>query len=91
MGALGVAGYAAAAAWILTRAGKLSNSAFSAVVGPAAFLLFFTTSAAAVGALVFGKPIFLYLAGEKREAIATFLATIAILLFIFSFVLLFLI
>ncbi|MFH1193102.1 MAG: hypothetical protein V1656_02180 [Candidatus Jorgensenbacteria bacterium] len=85
--ALAVAAYACIVAWMLPRAGKLFEVQ-STLLGPAMFLLLFVVSAAIVGALVFGRPVLLYLAGEKKEAIATFLATVTALLLIFFFALL---
>jgi preprotein translocase subunit SecF len=46
-------------------------------LGPFAFLLLFTLSAAIVGSLIIGKPIFLYLDGQKKEAVMLLLYTIA--------------
>lgn len=85
--ALAVVVYAGTVAWMLPRAGKLFED--SAPLGPAMFLLLFVVSAAIAGSLVFGKPVLLYLAGEKKEAVATFLATVATLLLILFFALLF--
>ncbi len=45
-------------------------------LGPFAFLLLFTLSAAIVGSLIIGKPIFLYLDGQKKEAVMLLLYTI---------------
>ena len=55
--------------------GKMDN-----LFGPFAFLLLFTLSAAIVGSLIVGKPIFLYLDGKKKEAIKLLLYTITWLL-----------
>ncbi|MCX6811159.1 MAG: hypothetical protein NT039_00480 [Candidatus Berkelbacteria bacterium] len=52
--------------------GKMDN-----FLGPFAFLLLFTLSAAIVGSLIVGKPIFLYLDGQKKEAIKLLFYTIA--------------
>lgn len=51
--------------------GKMDN-----FLGPFAFLLLFTLSAAIVGSLIIGKPVFLYLDGKKKEAIMLLLYTI---------------
>lgn len=56
-----------------------------------AMLLLFTISAAIVGLLVFGRPVMLYLNGQKKEAVQFTLATIgflmieALIFFIFMF------
>jgi hypothetical protein len=52
--------------------GKMEN-----FLGPFAFLLLFTLSAAIVGSLIIGKPIFLYLDGQKKEAVMLLFYTIA--------------
>ncbi len=52
--------------------GKMEN-----FLGPFTFLLLFTLSAAIVGSLIIGKPIFLYLDGQKKEAVMLLLYTIA--------------
>ncbi len=46
------------------------------LLGPFIFLLLFVLSAAIVGSLVFGRPTLMYLEGNKKEAIATFLYTL---------------
>ena len=43
---------------------------------PVMFLLMFVLSAAVVGALVLGRPILMYVEGQKKEAIKMFIATI---------------
>jgi hypothetical protein len=44
------------------------------------FLLLLSVSAATVGSLVFGYPIFLFLDGKKREALQAIIMTIGLLL-----------
>ena len=51
--------------------GEMNN-----MLGPIAFLLLFVLSAAITGSLVLGKPILMYLEGNKKEAIKLFLYTI---------------
>lgn len=51
--------------------GKMDN-----ILGPIAFLLLFVISAAITGSLVLGKPVLMYLDGQKKEAIRLFLYTI---------------
>lgn len=47
--------------------------------GPLAMLLLFTVSAAITGSLVFGRPIYLFLNGMKKEAVTLALYTIGFL------------
>ncbi|NIM46902.1 MAG: hypothetical protein GTN40_01955 [Candidatus Aenigmarchaeota archaeon] len=56
-----------------------------------AFLLLFTLSAAVVGGLVLGKPIYLFLSGQKKESLKTALYTVGWLFIITIFTLLLLI
>ena len=51
-------------------------------LGPAALLLLFVLSATIVGALVLGRPIYLYLGGSKAEAIKLLAYTIGCLFII---------
>lgn len=46
------------------------------LLGPIAFLLLFTLSALVVGSLIIGKPIMLYIDGQKKEAVQMLLASI---------------
>ena len=48
--------------------------------GPVAFLLLFCLSAAAVGAMIFGRSVYLYLDGLKSEAVAVLAYTLIFLL-----------
>ncbi len=50
--------------------------------GPAALLLLFVLSATIVGALVLGRPIYIYLNGQKAEAIKLLAYTIGCLFII---------
>lgn len=62
--------------------GKMDNP-----LGVAAFLMLFVLSAAIVGSLVFGKPIILYLNGQKKEAIRLLVYTL-VAIFIITFIIL---
>lgn len=55
--------------------GKMQN-----VWGPIAFLLLFVTSATITGALVLGRPIYLFVTGAKAESLKLFLYTVGCLL-----------
>ena len=48
--------------------------------GPIAFLLLFVTSASVTGGLVLGRPVYLFLSGQKVEAVKLFLYTVGCLL-----------
>ena len=52
------------------------------VLVPIGVLLLLIVSAAVMGALVFGKPVMLYIDGKKREAVALVICTIGSLAFI---------
>lgn len=52
------------------------------VIGIAMFLLLFVLSAATVGSLIFGRPIMLFLEGEKKQALKYLGGTILSLLII---------
>jgi hypothetical protein len=45
--------------------------------GPVGFLMLFTLSAAVVGLLVFGRPVYLFLNGFKREGVKQVLYTVS--------------
>ncbi|MFA6974116.1 MAG: hypothetical protein WC238_05265 [Parcubacteria group bacterium] len=47
------------------------------IVAPIAFLLLLVISAAISGALILGKPLMLYLDGQKKEAVMLFGFTVA--------------
>lgn len=55
------------------------------IIAPIAFLLLLVISAAISGALILGKPLMLYLDGQKKEAVTLFSLTIgwlAVFLFV---------
>jgi heme O synthase-like polyprenyltransferase len=73
---LGAAAYIAAVAWLLSNGEGL----FGKIVGfwgPFAMLMLLVLSATVVGALILGKPILLYLEGEKQAGIKLFFYSIA--------------
>jgi len=73
---VGVLIYVSAVAWLLQNGekifGKMQN-----FWGPVAFLLLFVFSAAITGALVLGRPVWLFLNNQKKEAMRLFSYTIA--------------
>ena len=73
--ALGIICYTAFVAAIMTSGSAIFGNTPS-IFGAVAFLMLFVLSAAIVGLLVFGKPVMLYMAGERKEAIAFLTATI---------------
>ncbi|OGL59293.1 hypothetical protein A3H10_00510 [Candidatus Uhrbacteria bacterium RIFCSPLOWO2_12_FULL_46_10] len=81
--ALGVIVYVLLVASIFT-VGKDIFGPMPGLFGPFVFLLLFVLSAAIVGSLIFGKPAFLFLDGQKKEALTMFLYTI-LWLFIVTF------
>jgi sterol desaturase/sphingolipid hydroxylase (fatty acid hydroxylase superfamily) len=74
--ALGEGVYILLVAFLMQNANKLFGNKPN-TVSLAAFLLLFVVSAVVSGALVFGKPILLYLNGKKKEALELFGFTIA--------------
>ena len=73
--ALGVVVYVALVALVMNNAerifGKMDN-----ILGMVAFLLLFTFSAAVVGSLIIGKPLTMFLGGQKNEAVWHLIATL---------------
>jgi len=67
--ALGTAVYIALVTFIMRNGGQFADQADNKVIGPIAFLLLFVCSALITSGLVLGKPIMLYLDGEKRIAV----------------------
>jgi hypothetical protein len=73
LNALGVLIYISLVAILIDNGEKIFGQV-NDYVGPIAFLLLFTISAAAVGGLVLGQPIILYFEEKKKEAIQLFFA-----------------
>ena len=63
-----VAAYITLVAWGLTNGEKLFGGQQIGFWGPVMFLMLFCLSAAIVGALLFGRPIYLALTGDKKMA-----------------------
>lgn len=68
-------------AWLMFNAGSIFGQ-IKSFWGPAALLLLFVLSATIVGALVLGRPIYIYLNGQKAEAIKLLAYTIGCLFII---------
>lgn len=73
--ALGLLAYVAGVAWVMSNAERWIEPAPEITKGMA-FLTLFVLSAAITGTLVLGKPILLFLSGQKKDALTLFGATI---------------
>ena len=76
---LGVLFYVLLVAWIIFNGEKIFGQ-MANYWGPVAFLLLFCLSAVAVGAMIFGRSVYLYLDGHKSEAITVLAYTLVFLL-----------
>lgn len=75
---LGTAIYIALVAFLMTNGNRFFGQGNS-ILGGIGVLLLFTLSALIVGTLVLGKPLMLYLDGQKKEAVKLLFYTIIIL------------
>ena len=84
--ALGEAGYIFLVALLMFGVQKFfGDKPDPPIIAPIAFLLLFVLSAAISGALILGKPLMLYLDGQKKEALQLFgfiLAWLAVFLIV---------
>jgi hypothetical protein len=76
---VGVLAYTALVVLIMNNGEKLFGKQMN-YLGALAMLLLFVISATIVGALVLGKPVLLYLDGQKKDAIKLLFMTIGWLL-----------
>ncbi len=76
--ALGVVAYTAIVAYIMLNAPQAFGN-MRDVWGPIAFLMLFVLSATVVGSLVFGRPVYVYFEGKKKEAVELFIFTLCFL------------
>jgi len=74
--ALSVLAYTAFAAIVISSGNALFGREPS-VWGGVAFLMLFVLSATVVGLLVLGKPVALFISGERKEAVAFLVATVS--------------
>lgn len=83
--ALGEVIYVSLVATVMFIVGKLfGDKPDPDIIAPIAFLLLFVISAAVSGALILGKPVMLYLDGQKQDALKLFGLTIGwLVLFLF--------
>ncbi len=75
---IGTAVYIALVATLMTKGNQIFGQA-TGILGGVGILLLFTLSALIVGTLVLGKPLMLYLDGNKKEAVKLLIYTIIIL------------
>ena len=75
LSALGVFVYVAIVAWIINNGERIFGQA-GEYWGPVAFLLLFVLSATITGLLVLGRPVMMYAAGMKAEAVRLLVYTI---------------
>jgi len=78
LNAVGVIAYIVFIWWVMSSIPKISGP-MDSFWGPVAMLLILIVSATITGALVLGRPILLYLDGEKKSALKLFLHTVAFL------------
>lgn len=83
----GVIIYIIIVAYVMLNGEKLFGQ-MNNLWGPVALLLLFTVSAAITGLLVLGRPAYLFLSGQKPEAVKLLIYTVS-WLFIATFVYLF--
>ncbi|MFA5155139.1 MAG: hypothetical protein WC453_01775 [Patescibacteria group bacterium] len=77
--ALGTVAYVALVSLVMNNAERFFGTT-KTVVGPIAFLLLFVFSALVTGGLILGKPLMMYLDGQKKESVKLLLYTGANLL-----------
>jgi hypothetical protein len=87
---LAAVAYVAGVGTLMFHANQVFGRMERSVVGPIAFLMLFCTSAAVMGLLLFGRPVYLYWEGRKREAIAMALMNVGFFAVITAGTLLFL-
>ena len=68
--------YISGVAWLMFNGEKFFGKATSFLM-PAALLLLFVISATIVGALVLGRPAYMYFNGQKQEAVRLLIYTVA--------------
>ena len=81
MSVAGVLVYVMLVSWLMTNGDKLFGK-MDGYIGPVAFLMLFVFSVAVTGLLVLGRPAYLFLSGEKAEAVKLFFYTLAWMLVI---------
>ena len=79
LSALGVFAYVLLVACFMTKAEAWVGPGPDNIWAPALFLMLFVLSAAVVGLLIFGRPVYLFLSGAKKEAVHLVIYTVAML------------
>lgn len=74
--ALSVGAYVFIIVQIITGIGQIGPED-AGIIAPITFLMLLVLSVAVVGMLIFGRPLFMYLDGQKREGVSMAIATIA--------------
>ncbi len=69
--------YVAVVGTVMRNADKLFGGGKIEALAPIGILLLLVVSAATMGMLIFGKPVMLYIDGQKREAVSMVMTTIA--------------
>jgi len=77
MNALGTLAYIIWLAWVFALLEKYNFNEPDGFFAPVLALTLFVVSAAVTGGLVIGKPLLMYISGQKSEAVKLFLYTIA--------------
>lgn len=83
--ALGVMAYIAVVATIMSN-GEAIFGNDKTLWGPIAFLMLFVVSATITGLLVLGKPVTLFIEGQKKEAVTFLTATVSWLAVLLSLI-----
>ena len=74
---LGVVVYVAVVSWLMINGDKIFGSMQgNNLFGPMLFLMLFVVSATIVGLLVLGRPAYLFLNGDKKQAVTLLLYTV---------------
>lgn len=71
---LGVVAYSTLVGWFMFSSSSIFGNA-GAVWGPVAGLMLFVVSALIVGLLIFARPVYMYLEGQKKDAVLLLLFT----------------
>ncbi len=77
--AAGAVGYIALVAVVMSKAEELFGDMDQTVLAPIGFLLLLVISVATMGMLIFGKPVMLYMDGQKKDGVTMAITTISIL------------
>lgn len=75
LNSVGVLAYVSLVAWIMMNGERIFGQRKD-VWGPILFLLLFVFSALATGLLVLGRPVWLYLNGEKKDSVKALFYTV---------------